>query len=49
MTLDADKTDPDGKLQPEQIRSVQFVDASAMVAQRNITNSLWLDEVMGVK
>ena len=41
--------DPDGGLQPEQVRSVQFVDATALADAKETANTLWLDEVMAVK
>ncbi|MEI6500733.1 MAG: hypothetical protein WCP21_06860 [Armatimonadota bacterium] len=49
MKLDDDSKDPDGALRPEQVRSVQFADFSAALAGTDRANTLWLDEVMGVK
>jgi hypothetical protein len=47
--LDDDSQDPDAGLQTEKIRSVQFLDITAMVAGKDMANSLWLDEVMAGK
>lgn len=49
MKLDDDSRDPEGSLQPEKIRAVQFIDASAIVGEKETANTLWLDEVMAVK
>ena len=49
MKLDDDSNDPEGALRPEQIRSVQFADFGAVLAGTDLANTLWLDEVMGVK
>jgi len=45
MTLTDDSQDPDAGLQPETIRSIGFVDASALVGQKETANTLWLDEI----
>lgn len=47
--LDDDSQDTDAGLQTEKIRSVQFLDITAMVAGKDLANSLWLDEVMAGK
>ena len=49
LKLDDNLHDPDGGLQPEQVRSVQFVDATALADAKETANTLWLDEVMAVK
>jgi hypothetical protein len=49
FTLDDDSQDPDAGLQPEKIRSIQFLDATALIAGKDTANSLWLDEVMAGK
>lgn len=49
MKLDDDSRDPDGGLQPEKIRSVQFLDGTALFGEKETANTLWLDEVMAVK
>lgn len=45
MTLSDDSQDPDVGLQPETIRSIAFVDISAIIGQKETANTLWLDEV----
>jgi hypothetical protein len=45
MTLMDDSQDPDVGLQPESIRSIAFVDASAVLGQKETANTLWLDEI----
>lgn len=49
LKLDDDSRDPDGALQPEKIRTVQFADVSTLIEQKEIANTLWLDEVMAIK
>lgn len=45
VTLADDSQDPDAGLQPETIRSIGFVDASALIGQKETANTLWLDDL----